>query len=208
MSFEGSVFVNCPLDEAYYPLLRPLLFTIIYAGLTPRIALERMDSGESRITKIAGLVCDSKYAIHDLSRIKAKKRGELYRLNMPFELGLDVGCRLFANDRRCDKKCLILETERYRYQAAISDLSGSDIAAHHDKPTEMVAQVRDWLNSEASGNLPGPSHVWAAFTDFTAWSYDVLRVRGFSRADIRRLPVSELVEEMKSWVAMQRQGTP
>jgi len=202
--FDANVFVNCPLDEDYYPLLRPLLFTIIYANLTPRIALERMDSGESRVGKIAELVSDSKYAIHDLSRIKAKKRGELYRLNMPFELGLDVGCRMFANDHRSEKKCLILEAERYRYQAAISDLSGSDIGAHHDRPTEMVAQVRDWLNTEASGGLPGPSHIWAAFTDFTAWSYDVLRARGFSGDDIRRLPVPELVQEMKSWVAAQR----
>ena len=33
MPFERNVFVNCPFDEAYYPLLRPLLFTIIYVDL-------------------------------------------------------------------------------------------------------------------------------------------------------------------------------
>ena len=33
MPVERNVFVNCPFDEAYYSLLRPLLFTIIYVDL-------------------------------------------------------------------------------------------------------------------------------------------------------------------------------
>jgi hypothetical protein len=32
---------------------------------------------------------------------------------MPFELGIDVGCRLFCKGCR-DKQCLILEAERFR----------------------------------------------------------------------------------------------
>jgi hypothetical protein len=54
--------------------------------------LERLDSGRPRIDKIISLIKESKYAIHDLSRLKAREAGEYYRLNMPFELGLDVGC--------------------------------------------------------------------------------------------------------------------
>jgi len=73
MAFEQNVFINCPFDDSYLPLLRPILFTVIYLGFTPRIALERLDSGEPRINKIISLIEDSKYAIHDLSRIKAKK---------------------------------------------------------------------------------------------------------------------------------------
>ncbi len=30
--FDQNVFVNCPFDDEYLPLLRPLLFTIIYLG--------------------------------------------------------------------------------------------------------------------------------------------------------------------------------
>jgi hypothetical protein len=37
MPFERNVFVNCPFDEAFYPLLRPLLFTILYLGFRPRM---------------------------------------------------------------------------------------------------------------------------------------------------------------------------
>ena len=53
--FEKGVFINCPFDGEYHSLLRPLLFTIIYLGFTPRIALERSDSLELRLNKIAEL---------------------------------------------------------------------------------------------------------------------------------------------------------
>lgn len=43
-TFETNVFINCPFDENYLPLLRPLLFTVIYLRLKPRIALEAIDS--------------------------------------------------------------------------------------------------------------------------------------------------------------------
>jgi hypothetical protein len=107
------------------------LFTIRYLGFRPRIALEALDSGAPRIQKIVALIAESRYAIHDLSRLQSKRAGEYYRLNMPFELGIDVGCRLFGKAPWPRKRCLVLETERYRYQAAMSDLSGSDIAVHN-----------------------------------------------------------------------------
>jgi len=90
-TFGKNVFINCPFDEAYRPLLEPLLFTIVSFGYCPRIAAERSDSGESRLSKIAELVAESKYSIHDLSRLKAPKAGALQRMNMPFELGIDYG---------------------------------------------------------------------------------------------------------------------
>lgn len=143
MGFDRNVFVNCPFDEAYLPLLRPTLFVILYLGLTPRIALESLDSGRPRIEKIIALIEQSKYAIHDLSRMQAERAGEYYRLNMPFELGLDVGCRLFKAGRSSEKRCLILEAEKYRYQAAISDISSSDIAVHGNDPVEAAREVRN-----------------------------------------------------------------
>ncbi|MFL6236225.1 MAG: hypothetical protein ACJ76N_24045 [Thermoanaerobaculia bacterium] len=38
--FEKNVFINCPFDDGYRPLLRPLLFTILHLGFNPKIALE------------------------------------------------------------------------------------------------------------------------------------------------------------------------
>jgi hypothetical protein len=203
MPFDRNVFINCPFDDEYVPLLRPLLFTILYVGLNPRIAPETLDSGRPRIEKIVKLITESKYAIHDLSRLQAREMGEFFRLNMPFELGIDVGCRLFRKGCK-GKQCLILEAERYRYQAAISDLSNSDIAVHRNDPQTLVANVRNWLNNQARLNAPGPSRVWGAFLEFMSDNYDTLKERGFSDEDVEELPVNELITSMRSWCQQNR----
>jgi len=96
LSFEKNIFINCPFDKEYLPMLKTLLYVIKKIGYNPRIALERSDSGEVRLDKIKELIESSKYSIHDLSRIKSKEVGEYSRQNMPFELGLDLGCRVLV----------------------------------------------------------------------------------------------------------------
>jgi hypothetical protein len=77
-NFDKNVFVNCPFDRKYSCLLQPILFTLIYLGFNPKIASERFDSGETRFSKLCEIIQQSKYGIHDLSRIRAKKKGEYY----------------------------------------------------------------------------------------------------------------------------------
>jgi len=84
--FEKSVFINCPFDADFEPILQAVLFSVIYLGFLPRLASERNDGAENRLEKIRGLIEASKYSIHDLSRCQAKRKGEYFRLNMPFEL--------------------------------------------------------------------------------------------------------------------------
>ena len=200
MAFEKNVFVNCPFDAKYLPLLRPLLFTIIYLGLKPRIALEAIDSGDLRLNKIVDLIRDSKYSIHDLSRSEAAVAGELYRLNMPFELGIDFGCRLFGRRRQRDKRTLVLEAKPHRYKASISDLGGADIECHEDEPYKVIGVVRNWLKNVCLEQAPGPARISSAFTDFMAQNFDAQTKQGFSAQDIEHLPVGELMERIESWV--------
>ncbi|HQR87828.1 MAG: hypothetical protein B7Z44_03085 [Caulobacter sp. 12-67-6] len=202
MAFDRSVFINCPFDDAYQPLLRAILFCIYYLGLEPRIAVERLDGAEPRIEKIIELIEASKFGIHDLSRIRAERAGELFRLNMPLELGLDIGCKRFKGRQWSEKRCLILETERYRYQAAISDLSNSDIEAHGDDPAEALTIVRNWLNTACELDAEGPSFIWGRFIDFISETDDVLVARGYSRRDIDRLPMVEWMRRMAAWDGM------
>ncbi len=204
MSFDRNVFVNCPFDEHFLPLLRPLLFTIIYLDLNPRIALERTDSGESRLEKIVQLIRESKYSIHDLSRSEANAVGELYRLNMPFELGLDYGCRLFGSTKLRQKVTLVLESKPHRYKAAISDLSGADIECHYDEPYKVIGVVRNWLKSVCLPAADGPARIEAAFTQFMTEDYNALTSEGFSAADIAAFQIGELIGRMRKWVAALR----
>jgi len=202
MAFDDNVFINCPYDAEYLPLLRPLVFTVLYAGLNPRLASERLNSGETRISKIVELIRESRYAIHDLSRIQAARKGEYFRLNMPFELGLDVGCATFSSDHNLRKKrCLILEKERYRYQIAISDLSSSDIEAHQNDPFRVVQVVRNWLENEIGRKLPGPSGLYDLFCVFMGENYNRLMASGFTQDDIRELQIAELMRHMREWLA-------
>jgi hypothetical protein len=204
LGFDKNVFVNCQFDDEYRPLLRPLLFTISYLGFQPRIALEELDSGAPRIQKIVNLIRSSRYAIHDLSRLQARQQGEFYRLNMPLELGIDVGCRVFGRAPLNLKRCLILEVQRYRYQAAISDLAGCDIAVHGGSEEAIVTEVRNWLSSKTSTPAAGPARVWTAFLDFMSDNYDELTAQGFSHRDIEALPVDEFLRCLQRWMRRSR----
>lgn len=202
MSFGKNVFVNCPFDKEYTPLLKALLFCIIYVGLKPKITSQTLDSGQARIEKIISLVRSSKFAIHDLSRSQARKKGEYSRLNMPLELGLDVGCKRFKGGRWRRKQCLILESRPYRHQATISDLSNSDIKVHKGKAITLVRHVRDWLNNQAGLHAPGPTRVWRSYGGFNTWLFVELKKNGFSKPDIDNLQIDEFIKYAQKWCKM------
>jgi hypothetical protein len=143
--FKKNVFINCPFDSKYDSLLRPILFTIVYLGFNPQIASLTSDAGEQRINKILSLIVKSKYSIHDLSRIRSKKARELYRLNMPFELGIDYGCRRIPSGHLRRKRFLVLGATPHDYKKALSDLAGIDGKPHGNKPYKAVLAVRNWF---------------------------------------------------------------
>ena len=174
-------------------------------GLRPRIATERSDAGEPRVEKILELVASSRYSIHDLSRCQAQEEGEYYRLNMPFELGLDFGCRRFGGGRLARKVILVLEEERFRYQASLSDLAGSDIEAHQGNHAVAVRKVRNWLTGTGGFERIGGARVLADYEDFQRWYLDRQRAAGFSDDDIADYSTPELLSAMLEWHA-DRQG--
>lgn len=86
-----------------------MVFCVVRSGMIPRLASETIESGSNRLEKILSLISECKYSIHDLSYAKAPKKGALFRMNMPFELGLDMGRRRAPDPETEDKKFLILE---------------------------------------------------------------------------------------------------
>jgi len=206
--FENSVFVNCPFDEDYAAILQSVLFCLVYLGMVPSIATERIDSGDVRVEKIIELIKSSKYSIHDLSRCQAEKAGDYFRLNMPFELGIDYACRKFCEPPFDKKRILILEEKRFRYQAALSDVAGCDIMVHGGDFGKAIRQVRNWLVSEGSGvSRDGASRIWGAYFDFQEWNYERQLAQGFSEEDIQDYPTAELLAAMFEWNALGRPAT-
>ena len=90
-----SVFINCPFDEGFKGIFRAIVFTVISSGYHPRCALDSTDSAEIRISKIAKLIGECDWGIHDLSRIEIDPVVGVPRFNMSLELGLHLGARLF-----------------------------------------------------------------------------------------------------------------
>ncbi len=117
---------------------------------------------------------------------------------MPFELGVDFGCRHFGAKPFSDEVILILEEERYSYQAAISDLAGNDIEAHDGKYRDAVRKVRNWITRFGFERV-SPARILADYEEFQTWHYERQRKEGYSEEDIQKYPTWELLDAMGKW---------
>lgn len=198
--FGRNVFINCPFDADYLPLARILVFCVLRCGFQPRIATERSDSGEIRVEKIRELIRSSRFSVHDLSRMEPLGPQDLPRFNMPFELGLDLGCRYYGTAHLRSKQCLILEKERYRYQKVLSDISGNDIRAHHNDPEQLVQELRDWLRVSCGESLLPAAKLWSQFNLFRDELETFLQQQGYSKRDTESLEMAEYISFAKNWM--------
>ena len=194
---NNQVFINCPFDPEYRGVLRPLLFTVCYLGLTPRIASEYLNSADNRINKICNLIKSTNYSIHDLSMCKSSSAGEFSRMNMAFEFGIDFGNSYFNNN---EKKMLVLEGEHYDLKKALSDLSGADTKFHKNEPKNVVGCIRNWtIEANILKAADSPTRIWYSFTDFTSDFYDDRKASGFTDDDLNDMPTSEYIIAIKKW---------
>ena len=144
MPFENNVFINCPFDKEYTPLLRSLTFTLLYLELEPNLS-QTLSSSSIRIDQIKNHIKNCKFSIHDLSRSKPIKQDELPRFNMPFELGLDIGAIEYGGKKLKTKKTLILETERYHYQKVLAD-THTEEDVEEMQIGDYIKFAKDWIN--------------------------------------------------------------
>lgn len=199
---EKNVFINCPYDKPYLPLLRAMLFTIKYCGFQPRIALERFDSAEVRLQKIMELIKLSQLSIHDLSRVISRKKGEYFRLNMPLELGLDLGARYFNQSEFLqNKKILILETIPFGIQKALSDLSFADTKCHEANDEELCYLLREWFCELGNDGIPYGSEVWESYIEFSWYLTDSMLSEGKKQKDIDRMTVPDYLRRIDEKLA-------
>lgn len=198
--FDAAVFVNCPFDDEFAPLLEAALFCVVRFGFTPRLANERLEAGENRLDKIVSMVRAAKNSIHDLSRSQALRKGEDFRMNMPFEFGVDVGRRRSGIAALADKKFLIFERDPYALKRALSDIAGQDVECHHGEHERVMKAVRHFFRVEAGVDAPGPSQLVSEYATFEGWMIDKKIDEGHSAAEARQLPTRERLDEMRAWV--------
>lgn len=171
-AYHKSVFINCPLDEPYKPILKAIAFAVYDCGFLPRCAMESGDSGEVRIEKIMRIISECSLGIHDISRTELDEHNGLPRFNMPFELGVFLGAKRFGDNDQRLKNCLVLDRGQYRYQEFISDISGQDIRSHASNADTAIGEIRSWLSSVSGASdqriIPGGREISNKYGMFLA----------------------------------------
>lgn len=185
--FARSVFVNCPYDAEYLPMLQALVFSVHACGFIARLAILEIGSQDTRLDKLVELVRACRFGIHDLSRLPRPGTDELPRFNMPFELGLSYGAFRFGPRRCRNMRLLVLEAEPFRHQKTVSDLAGIDPKAHGNSDERLIGCVRDFLAGYADPRPVGSTRVRALYEEFRTELPDLAGARGFTAAELEGL---------------------
>jgi hypothetical protein len=199
-TYERSVFVNCPFDGQYKPLLDAILFSIHDCGFIARTALEVQGSAETRLDKIARIIRAARWSMHDVSRVQTRPQHRLPRFNMPFECGLALGLQRFGSARDRRRDFLILEAKPYRDKQTLSDLAGQDAAHHNDDPDQAIEAVRSFLAKKTSVPVRGAAAIRARYGRFRKELPKLARVLEISVSEIASLEyLAELLRLMTQW---------
>ncbi len=162
-----DVFINCPFDAAYKPLFQAIVFTVIRSGYEPRCALEVDDASVNRFAKIASIIEQCAFGIHDISRTEAEGDPPLPRFNMPLELGLFLGAKRYGKPAQRKKACIVFDIEPYRFQRFMSDIAGQDIHAHGGRPDRLIEALAGWLRRQGhDSRVPGGRQIAADYQEF------------------------------------------
>ena len=184
-STNDNVFINCPFDKRYKPILNAITFAIHDAGFVARCSLEVIDSGPTRLATILSIIADCTYGIHDISRTETGGKSKLPRFNMPFECGLFWGCFRYGEKKHSRKRILVLDSQEYRYQQTLSDISGQDIKVHNNDPRMAIDKVRSWLNAGSKRKtIPGGKAIWDHYVLFQKELTPILKRAGITRSEL------------------------
>lgn len=171
--------------------------------MNPRLASENSDCSQNRLEKIEALIEESKYSIHDISRMEAKKVGELSRMNMPFEIGLDFGYKRYSNlSHSKDKKMLIIDRDKgtYRYKKAFSDLSGNDILFYSDE-NSLITKILSWIGDLSPDRRPpGATAIRNWYVgDFSTFLFDVAKKNSMTQDEIHEASIPQYCSYVKQF---------
>jgi hypothetical protein len=193
--FNDTVFINCPFDVLYNPMLRAIIFSVYRCGFFPITALDEDDGTENRLLKIIRMIKECKYGIHDLSRIE-QTTDNFPRFNMPFELGIFFGAKHSGNKVQKGKNALIFERIKFTYQKYISDLNGIDPKAHNNDPLTAIQLISDWLRT-ASGRktIPGSTVLKTEYIEFAQKLPSIVQGLGFETNNLPFTVYRTIVEE-------------
>ncbi len=198
---EDAVFINCPFTDDYKKLFHCIIFCVLACGFRPRSALEAGDAGDIRLDKIVRLIKESQYSIHDLSAVELDSINLLPRFNMPFELGLVIGCKKLAGSKYTNRPILIMERSAYTSQKCLSDIAGQDLKSHDRSEARITNIVRTWLLQQSKRqDIPGHLRIHNAFVSFYGELPDLCNAAGI---DDDEISYPDFVYLAQQWLILQ-----
>lgn len=155
---ERSVFINCPFDDLFKPLMDAIILATVACGYIPRTAVDSGDVARPRMQRIVETMQECRYSIHDLSRCQGSGDWDNYaRFNMPLELGMAL---ILEHD------WLVIVPEGHNYTAFVSDLGGYDLPPADPVPGDVIAVVVPWLSTRRNEFTISAGAVTSAFAGF------------------------------------------
>jgi hypothetical protein len=120
---------------------------------------------------------------------------------MPLELGLFLAAKKFGVGKQTRKKCIIFDTERYRYQQFMSDISGQDIHAHKGNAAEAISELASWLRAETlDQKVPGGKAINGEFLEFQKELPALLKTIKLADNEVSFIDYRQLAE---NWIVSQ-----
>jgi hypothetical protein len=138
-----TAFINVPYDDRFQDLYLAFIAGLTAFGLDPRATLE-VPGGTRRLDRIFELITSCQYSFHDLSRVQLdRRRPQVPRFNMPFELGLVLGW--LKTSRRSNHTWFVFESVWGRVSKSLSDLDGTDPYIHDQRPKGVFRELGNAL---------------------------------------------------------------
>lgn len=197
---DKRVFINCPFDNEFKGLFDAIIFAVLELGFEPRHALID-DAAALRLPRIVKEISESRFSIHDISRVEVSKKSKSPRFNMPFEAGLAY--MFHELSKPPDKHhILILDSKPYRYHKSLSDAAGMDAKIHEGSPEKAIEAVRQFLTAKSSKvGLPGATFIVNRYTLFLELLTEKAAENRLSMKELTSWPyVLDLQAIMTKWI--------
>ena len=142
----SSVFINAPYGPEHQDIFLAYLVGAVALGLSPRAAIEFLNTRDSQLEHIYGLLRQCAFSFHDLSFVTLDKGVGLPRFNMPLELGMAISEQLHTT-RQTSKTHLWIafESVRFRSDMTSSDIKGYPILVHDGTSSGVLRELANHL---------------------------------------------------------------
>lgn len=198
-AYNRGVFINCPYNPAYRPVLRAIVFAVFACNLEPRCALQASNSGTIRVEKIVDLIRGARWGIHDLSDMRTDSN-EAPHFNMPLEYGVFFGAHRFGDKHQQLKSSLLLVDDIDKFRKCCSNLGGVDPVAHGGDPREAIKAVRDWVKTEMGDEANKIDFSWAMQDRFDRFHRFLLAFCAENKEHPDNLLFKDLCEIVSQWL--------